>query len=103
MSGNIVRIQAEIGSEPCGVDMDILHETLLMLPADLYIELYRKMQKKMEKTPIVIMPQPQPIDAEEAMRMVGFSQESINRTKKQVAEQLSSQTQNFPKKEGYRK
>lgn len=54
---------------------------------------------------MVIMPQPQPVDAEETMRMVGFSQESISRTKKQVAEQLSSQTQNFTKakKEGYRK
>lgn len=49
MSGNIVRIQAEIGSEPCGVDVDTLHETLLMLPADMYIELYRKMQKRWRK------------------------------------------------------
>lgn len=41
----IKSIVAEAGEE-CKVDIDILHETLKQLPADMYIDLFRKMQEK---------------------------------------------------------
>lgn len=44
--GTIKRITAESGEE-CMVDVEILHDTLLKLPASLYIELYRLMQLEM--------------------------------------------------------
>ena len=43
---NIIRISAEAGSEPCEVDIDVLHETLLQLPTDKYLKLYHTMQRK---------------------------------------------------------
>ena len=43
---NIIRILAEAGSEPCEVDVNVMHETLLQLPADKYLELYHIMQRK---------------------------------------------------------
>jgi hypothetical protein len=45
---NIINIVVEAGTEPCDVDVGVLHETLLQLPAEKYIELYRRMQKTME-------------------------------------------------------
>ncbi len=41
----IKRILAESGEE-CEVDVDILHDTLSKLPAELYLKLYHKMQEK---------------------------------------------------------
>lgn len=41
----IKSIVAEVGEE-CRVDIDNLHETLKQLPADMYIDLFRKMQEK---------------------------------------------------------
>ncbi len=41
----VKRIAAEAGEE-CEVDIEILHNTLLNLPAEKYIELYHKMQGK---------------------------------------------------------
>lgn len=38
----IKNIQIEIGEE-CRVDAEILHKTLAKLPAEMYLELYRKM------------------------------------------------------------
>lgn len=43
--GTITNITAEMGEE-CKVDVNILHETLEKLPADKYLELFRKMQEK---------------------------------------------------------
>lgn len=37
----VKRIVADMGEE-CEVDVDILHETLLKLPAEKYLELYKK-------------------------------------------------------------
>ncbi len=34
------------GGEECKVDVDILHDTLTKLPADIYLKLYHKMQEK---------------------------------------------------------
>ncbi|NBH15361.1 hypothetical protein D3Z36_14530 [Lachnospiraceae bacterium] len=41
----IKRITAEIGEE-CNVDVDILHDALSKLPAEMYLKLYHKMQEK---------------------------------------------------------
>lgn len=41
----IKNILAE-GGEECKVDVDILHDTLTKLPADIYLKLYHKMQEK---------------------------------------------------------
>lgn len=41
----IKRIIAETG-DSCEVDVEILHNTLLNLPAEKYLELYHKMQGK---------------------------------------------------------
>jgi hypothetical protein len=48
MDNNIKSIAVDTGTEPCDVDVGALHETLLQLPAEKYIELYRRMQKTME-------------------------------------------------------
>jgi hypothetical protein len=48
MDNNIKSIAVDTGTEPCNVDVGLLHETLLKLPADKYIALYRRMQKTME-------------------------------------------------------
>jgi len=42
----IKRILAEAGEEDCEVDVEILHETLLKLPAEKYFELYKKIYAK---------------------------------------------------------
>lgn len=41
----VKRIMAEMG-DGCEVDVEILHNTLLNLPAEKYLELYHKMQGK---------------------------------------------------------
>ena len=41
----IKRILADAGEE-CEIDVDVLHETLSKLPAEMYLELYYRMQKK---------------------------------------------------------
>ncbi|WP_304841221.1 hypothetical protein [Phocaeicola sartorii] len=41
----IKNIIAESGDD-CRVDIDMLHEALLGLPAELYLKLYHKMQEK---------------------------------------------------------
>lgn len=46
----IKRITAEIGEE-CKVDIEMLHETLIKLPAKMYLELYRKMYEKIYGLP----------------------------------------------------
>lgn len=43
--GTVTNITAEIGEE-CKVDVDVLHDTLAKLPADMYIDLFHKMQAK---------------------------------------------------------
>lgn len=35
-----------IRGEECEVDIDVVHEWLTQLPAELYLKLYRKMQEK---------------------------------------------------------
>lgn len=47
---NVITISAVSGSEDCQVDVNMLHEVLLQLPAEKYIALYRKMEKQMEGT-----------------------------------------------------
>lgn len=41
----IKHIMAETGEE-CKVDIELLHETLLKLPAEMYLELYKKIYAK---------------------------------------------------------
>lgn len=41
----VKRIMTELGDE-CEVDVEILHNALLNLPAEKYLELYHKMQGK---------------------------------------------------------
>ncbi|MCI8378614.1 MAG: hypothetical protein HFH72_08870 [Lachnospiraceae bacterium] len=41
----IKSIMAELGEE-CEVDIELLHNTLLKLPAEMYLELYKKMYAK---------------------------------------------------------
>lgn len=41
----VKQIMAELGEE-CKVDVDILHETLLQLPAEKYLDLFKKIHEK---------------------------------------------------------
>ncbi len=41
----IKHIKAELGEE-CKVDVDMLHDALTKLPAEIYLKLYHKMQEK---------------------------------------------------------
>lgn len=43
--GTVKNITAEMG-EDCNVDVDILHDILSKLPAEMYLKLYHKMQRK---------------------------------------------------------
>lgn len=45
---NIKRIVVESGTEPCDVNLDMLHETLLALPAEIYLRLYQMMKSRIE-------------------------------------------------------
>lgn len=45
---NILTIEVKAGTEPCNVDVDKMHETLLQLPAEKYIELYHTMRDRIE-------------------------------------------------------
>lgn len=40
---NIKNIMVDVSAEPCKVDIEFLHRTLLSLPAGLYLELYERM------------------------------------------------------------
>lgn len=40
---NIKEILVTVSEEPCRVDIELLHRTLLSLPAGLYLELYMLM------------------------------------------------------------
>ena len=48
MDRMITEIIAKTGEEECRVDVDKLHEALLLLPADKYIELYHEMRSRIE-------------------------------------------------------
>ena len=66
---NIVRIMAEAGNEPCKVDVDVLHDTLLKLPAEKYLELYRMMQVEMGDRELKVIDMDCPIHVDyEAIR-----------------------------------
>ncbi len=43
--GTVTNITVEMGEE-CKVDVNILHKTLEKLPADMYLDLFHKMQMK---------------------------------------------------------
>lgn len=49
MTCNIKNILTEAGSEPCMVDVNVLHDTLLQLPAGKYLELYNLMKNQMDR------------------------------------------------------
>lgn len=49
MTYNIKNILTEAGSEPCMVDVNMLHDTLLQLPAGKYLELYNLMKNQMDR------------------------------------------------------
>ena len=51
---NIVNILAEAGNEPCRVDLVLLHDTLLRLPAKMYLGLYYMMKAEIEGRPCFI-------------------------------------------------
>lgn len=48
MKSNIISITAQSGTEPCNVDIAIMHESLLQLPAEKYLELYHMMKDRVE-------------------------------------------------------
>lgn len=48
MKSNIVSITAQSGTEPCNVDIAIMHESLLQLPAEKYLELYHMMKNRVD-------------------------------------------------------
>lgn len=43
-----VELTARAGSEPCNIDINLLHETLLKMPAEKYLELYALMRMNMK-------------------------------------------------------
>lgn len=48
MNNNIISITAQSGTEPCNVDMGTLHESLLQLPAEKYLQLYHMMKNRID-------------------------------------------------------
>ena len=44
---NIKNIIATTASEPCSVDVHLLHEALLRMPAEIYIRLYHLMTQRL--------------------------------------------------------
>ncbi len=48
MKSNIVSIIAQSGTEPCKVDIAVMHESLLQLPAEKYLELYHMMKNRLD-------------------------------------------------------
>lgn len=48
INSNIVSITVQMGTEPCKVDVEVMHETLLQLPAEKYLELYHMMKDRVE-------------------------------------------------------
>ena len=48
MKSNIVSIKEQMGTEPCNVDVTVMHESLLQLPAEKYLELYHMMKNRVE-------------------------------------------------------
>lgn len=50
MSKEIIKnICVEVSNDLCQVDIDMLEETLLRLPAGLYLELFTKMKNRINK------------------------------------------------------
>lgn len=49
MSSIITEITAKVADEECKVNVDKLHEMLLALPAEKYIELYCEMKSRIER------------------------------------------------------
>ena len=43
----VVELKAKIADEPCNIDIHLLHETLLKIPAEKYLELYGLMRMNM--------------------------------------------------------
>ena len=46
MKSNIISITAQLGTEACKVDVAVMHESLLQLPAEKYLELYHMMKNR---------------------------------------------------------
>lgn len=42
----VTKILAEASGDVCKVDVDVLHKTLLELPAEKYLDLFEKMHEK---------------------------------------------------------
>ena len=53
-SRTILNIVCETGEEKCNVDIPLMHETLLNLPAEKYLELYHMMKDRIENKVYVI-------------------------------------------------
>ena len=51
---NIKRIVVESGTEPCDVDVNMLHETLLALPAEIYLKLFQMMKAKIDSNAVEV-------------------------------------------------
>ena len=43
-----IELTAKAGSEPCNIDVNLLHETLLKMPAEKYLDLYGLMTMTMK-------------------------------------------------------
>ena len=48
MQNNIISMTVQTGTEPCNVDIAVMHQSLLQLPAEKYLELYHMMKNKVE-------------------------------------------------------
>lgn len=60
MNSNILSITAQTGTEPCNVDIGVMHGSLLQLPAEKYLQLYHMMKDRIENK-VYIMPELSPI------------------------------------------
>ena len=49
MSSVVVEMTARTADEACNIEIDVLHETLLKLPAEKYLELYKTMSEEIVK------------------------------------------------------
>ena len=47
-TGNIKHIVVESGTEPCDVNVDMLHKALLALPAEIYLKLFQMMKARID-------------------------------------------------------
>lgn len=53
MTKNIISISVQYGNEPCMVDVNRLHNFLLQLPTEKYMQLYQLRKYKVERKRVI--------------------------------------------------